>query len=122
MSLTIKHRSGKKNANADALMRNPTIEETTVLSVTTEHSDDSCDDTSPPEMQRQFDDIKREQRSDPDLLPLIKYLETGNLPPEEQTSKKLVAESPKFDLMDEILYLEYPSSPHQWCIIVPKHL
>ena len=68
MNFTIKHRSGKKNANADALSRNPTIEETTVLSVTTEHSDDSCDDTSP-ETQRQFDDIKREQQ-----VILISYL------------------------------------------------
>ena len=55
MNLTIKHRSGN---NADALSRNPTIEETTVLSVTTENSNDSCDDTSPPETQRQFDDIE----------------------------------------------------------------
>lgn len=52
----------KKNANANALSRNPIHEsETTVLSVTTEHSDDSCENTLPPETQRQFDDIKQEQ-------------------------------------------------------------
>ena len=122
MNLTIKHRSVKKNANANALSRNPTDEETTVLSVTTEHLKDLCENTLPPEAQRQFDDIKQEQQSDPDLLPLIKYLESGKLPAEEQTSRKIVIESPKFELIDGVLYFEYPSSPHHWCIIVPKHL
>ena len=93
-----------------------------VLSVTTEHLNDSCENTLPPETQRQFDDIKQEQRSDPDLLSLIEYLETGKLPIEEQTSKKIVAESPKFDLIDGVLYFEYPNSPLKWCIVVPKHL
>ena len=122
MNLTIKHRSGKKNANADALSRNPTDKETTVLSVTTEHLKDLCENTLPPEAQRQFDDIKQEQRSDPDLLPMIEYLESGKLPAEEQTSRKIVIESPKFELIDGVLYFEYPSSPHHWCIVVPKHL
>ena len=36
---------------------NPTEEETTVLSVTTEHLKDLCENTLPPEAQRQFDDI-----------------------------------------------------------------
>ena len=122
MNLTIKHRSGKKNANADALSRNPTDKETTVLSVTTEHLKDLCENTLPPEAQRQFDDIKQEQRSDPDLLPMIEYLESGKLPAEEQTSRKIVTESPKFELIDGVLYFEYPSSPHHWCIVVPNHL
>ena len=121
MNLMIKHWSGKKNANADALSRNPTNVATTVCSVIAEHLEDSCENTLPPETQQQFANIKQEQRSDPDLLPLIEYLETGKLPAGEQTSKKIVIESPKFDLIDGVLYFEYPSS-HQWCIVVPKHL
>ena len=93
-----------------------------VLSVVTEQSSDSCDDTLTPDIQRQFDDIKQEQRSDSDLLPLIECLETGKLPVDDQLSRKVVAESPKFDLIDGVLYFEYPSSPHQWCIVAPKHL
>ena len=76
----------------------------------------------PPEAQRQFDNIKREQRSDSDLSLLIEYLETGRLPADEQTSKKIAAESPRFNLIDGVLYFEYPNCPHQWCIVVPKHL
>ena len=70
--------------------------ETTVISVTTEHSNNSCENTLPPETQQQFDDIKQEQQSDSDLLPLVEYLD--KLPADEQTSKKIVAESLKFDL------------------------
>ena len=92
------------------------------ITVTAEHISDSCKNGLPPETQQQFDDIKREQRTDHDLLPLIEYLETGKLPAEEQISKKIVAESPKFDLIDGVLYFEYPSSPHQWYIVVPEHL
>ena len=103
--------------------RNPIHEsETTVLSVTTGHSDDSCENTLPLETQQQFDDIKQEQWSDSDLLPLIEYLEIGKLPVDEQISKKIVAESPKFDLIDGVLYFEYPSSRDPWYIVVPKHL
>ena len=122
MDLKIKHRSGKKNANADALSRNPVNEETTVLSLDVDDSNDSREEAVPPEAQRQFDDIKQEQRSDSDLLLLIEYLETGKLPADEQTSKKIVTESPRFGLIDGVLYFEYPSCPHQWCIVVPKHL
>ena len=31
-------------------------------------------------------------------------------------------EGPKFDLIDGVLYFEYPSSPRKWSIVVPRHL
>lgn len=73
MNLTIKHRSGKKNTNADALSRNP-VE---VLAVSTECP---CQTSLPPEIQQEVTRIVELQRSDQELTPMINYLEKGTLP------------------------------------------
>ena len=53
---------------------------------------------------------------------MIKYLENGELPEDERISKSIVLESPKFSIIDGVLYFEYPNSPSRWCIVVPKQL
>lgn len=126
MDLTIKHRSGKKNGNADALSRVPedsTVEmSSTTLTVSAQDDLPAATQSLSPEVQEQLEDIQQQQQRDPELLPLISYLRRGELPEEEKAAKKIVMESAKYELMDGILHFEYPTAPHRWCIVVPKDL
>ncbi len=49
-------------------------------------------------------EILKEQRNDPKLSDIIKYIELEKLPEEQQRSKHLVLERPRFDLVDGVLY------------------
>ena len=126
MDLTIKHRAGKRNGNADALSRvleDSTAEmSSTVLTVLAQDDLTAATQSFSPEVQEQLRDIQQQQQRDPELLPLINYLRSGELPEEEKAARKIVMESAKYDLMDGILYFLYPAAPHRSCIVVPKVL
>ena len=127
MDLMIKLHAGKKNGNADALSRIP--EEcsekmnSTVLNVTAQDGTSSDTQSLSQELQEQLEDIQQQQqRRDLELLLLINYLHIGELPDKEKAAKKIVLESAKYDPMNAVLYSEYPTAPHHWCIVVPKEL
>ena len=68
MDLTIKHKAGKKNTNADALSRCPVDENlnSTVAETTAVLSD--------------LEEVQRDQLEDLDLATMMMYLQDGTLP------------------------------------------
>ena len=73
MDLTIKHKAGRENLNADALSRNPVH-----VSVVSAVSAD-CDQSLLPDVTA----IQEEQKKDPDLAAMLHYLRDGTLPDDE---------------------------------------
>ena len=93
LDIQIRHRSGRSNTNADAL-----LEET---------------DSSPQEEAEGIianitgeEDVwlAARQRQDEELLSVIKYLETGLLPPDETVAKKIAMTTSQYTLEEGILY------------------
>ena len=119
MDLTILHRSGKKNANADALSRNPAsvsdaVDETTfVCSIVAE------EDPLLKHFDRSMSEIHALQQN-PDLVSFFEYLEQGIIPTDDKVARKLVMECKKYELIDGVLHFENPAFPGCWCIVVPK--
>lgn len=112
MDLTIKHKAGKQNANADALSRNP-IETSDVAAIIT--------DTAPallPDVRL----LKDEQEKDTTCKVMIRYLLNHELPDDASTARRLVAESKQFEMIDGVLHFENPAFPGRWCIVVPEKL
>ena len=80
LHLKIKHRSGRRNSNADALSRSPlpsgegqTVSETDGVIAHLETREDA-----------DYNYLPTQQRADQDLAAIIKYLETGILPQDER--------------------------------------
>ena len=92
MDLTIKHRPGKSNANADALSRNPII-----AGVTAD------------EIPLDLKEMRQKQMADPVLAKWIKYLEEEVLPEEEKEARRFVLEAGKHEMVDGVLYFEVSS-------------
>ena len=97
MDLTIKHRSGKHNANADALSRFPhtspadsdaDVSSGVVASVTGE----------------EVEDLATLQRQDEELRAIITYVETGVLPDDMKIAKKLALTQSQFVVEEGVLY------------------
>ena len=91
----IKHRSGKQNANADALSRAP-------LSGVS-------DATEPPtrviaHLLSEKDNLATLQRQDEELKTITEYLETGVLPEEDRIARQLVLTKSQFLVKDSVLY------------------
>ena len=110
IDFTIKHKSGKNNANANALSRCP-ADESTISAIQHESNSQS----SLPE----FDEFSRCQMEDDDVLAMILYLREGILPKEECKSRKIVLESKHFEVIEDVLYHENPAFPGRWCVVVP---
>ena len=94
MDITIKHKAGKKNTNADVLSRAPksqvTVEEQPLPQPTLPNAEE----------------ISKLQREDSDYAQLIAYLENGTLPQDAHGCRKLVLESRQFHLVGGVLYHE----------------
>ena len=103
MDLTIIHRSGKRNTNADALSRFPTSR---VVAAVTECSDE--------------DDLPEQQRSDPKLLAIITYLDMGILPKDDRWGKQIGMASSQYTVLDRILYRVVTDGTLR--LIPPSHL
>ena len=103
LNLTIEHRSGKHNANADALSRHPLPEsidgtptERLVAALTTaDKREDGSEDGST---------LATLQQQDAELAPMIKYLETGTLPQDDREARQIAISSGQYTLEDDILY------------------
>ena len=116
----IKHRSGRENTNADALSRNPACPTVgAVESLLLPSDDDSF--VLRPEAE-QMKEIRAAQREDPELVVLCDYLERGVLPPGEEMAKKVVLESERYEVIQEVLHFEPIACPGRLCVVVPKGL
>ena len=129
LDIEIRHRPGKANSNADALSRNPIplqkseCGDAAVLSVESVNQSDSPVTTSQAHsFLGPLQEITECQRKDPDLSSIIDYLEKGLLPDDEKQCKKLVLESPQYDMVDGVLHNESPVAPGSWRVVVPKDL
>ena len=107
LDLTISHRAGKHNANADALSRSPLPH--------------SCEaDTSSPDAviaslvaEEVEENLASLQQKDPELATIMGYLETGALPEDESVSKRLSLTESQYLLQDGVLYhVEEDSTLH----------
>ena len=66
--------------------------------------------------------MKHSQYQDPNLQPMLTYLDKGSLPDDEKQAKQLLLERSRFDLIDGVLHYEDPKSPGQWRLVVPEEL
>ena len=114
-TVEILHRSGKSNANADALSRchqaaapQEGIAQGKVQ-VAQVCATDLWSVLSAPQCQvLETDSFAQEQRKDPNLNVLAVFLETGKCPQEEDQARKMALQSPLFVLLDAILYFMDP--------------
>ena len=102
LDLTIHYRPGKKNTNADALSRMPLgiqeREDNPVLlgaiTVDKEEGAKSGED----------DSLRKRQLEDPELKPMIEYIEEDSLPADNNTARKLIPTKSQFEVIGGALY------------------
>lgn len=110
LDLTIEYRTGKANGNADALSRNPVD----VPLPTTPESEAECvleDPTSVIQVltsQPNQDVLARQQEEDPDFRLLMQYLTQRTLPEDPMKARKIVAESPSYEMVNGTLFRVMP--------------
>ena len=104
LDLTILHRSGKSNANADALsrclLRDSSDENSTgevVAAVTGTEQERNTEDS-------ESDTLRDLQRRDQELAPIIHYLDAGILPEDSQLSRRIALTSSQYTVQDGVLY------------------
>lgn len=115
MDLTIKHKPGKKNVNADALSRCPT-DESSVAVVDTSTSSEFSPTVLDMEAVREF------QLKDDEAVLILSYLQEGTLPEDEKLARKLVLESKHFCVIEGVLYHDDQTRSGRTCVVVPKEL
>ena len=130
MNLTLKHRSGRSNASADALSRNPVSESESVeiCALDASHGETETGDNKSPLLElsdttkQKLRDLSKLQKSDSALRAMFAYLADGVLPDEDKSARKVILESRHFDLLDGVLHHENPHTPGRWCLAVPEEL
>lgn len=115
----IEFKSGKINANADALSRRPYPPHTVVQDTDEEHifahiSDNikpvdlnvimEDDLVSPSEDETTLREIADQQRQCQDIAPMIRYLELGELPENDKEARTIVIESTEYAIDNGLLY------------------
>ena len=138
-SIKIVYRSGRENASADALSRNPTgevpscaeVEQVQVAAIQTPNLSDlfelnpgsSDSELSPPFQFCSFQlDFAKEQRKDPELCLLFDFLTHDKLPSDEHKARKVAAQALYFSVIDKILYFVDSKHDGRKRCAVPKHL
>ena len=126
--LKIIYRPGRENGGADALSRNPVLEDPKgtsldeiVLQISTEEKITDLL-AAPPQTSVSENDLYQEQRKDPKLAVFIDYLEDGVLPQDEKEARKTVALATKFVILDKVLYFVDHKKTGRRRAAVPSHL
>ena len=128
-TVKIIHRSGKSNANADALSRSPLNStlgwdlgqgEVQVSQVTAETISKTLETTQAPS-RGEDSTFGDEQKRDTDLLEIITFLETAELPPDDKRARKVALQSPMFTMEEGVLYFIDAKQGHQKRVAVPQH-
>ena len=101
LDLQIRHRSGRSNANADALSRSPlptgensSMDDTDGVLANLQPGGDTVTES----------DLPSSQRRDEDLATIIEYLQKGVLPPDEKVARTLALSRTEYVLEDDVLY------------------
>ena len=102
LDLTIHYRPGKKNANADALSRMPLgVQERednpVLLGVITLDEDEET-------KSGEDDHLRKRQLEDPELKPMIEYIEKDSIPADNNAARKLILTKPQFEVIGGVLY------------------
>ena len=133
----IVYRSGKENANADALSRQPHLEAPqprvaeTETQVSTVRDNSSVPetveellrlDTEPRPATNHQDSFVVEQRKDPDLLPLIQYMLGEKQPEDPSAVSSLASRAKSLTVINGVLHHLDPVHPDRQQTVVPTHL
>ena len=114
VDLEIWYRPGWTNSNADALSRAPMEEATDHYEREVANiSASSTNDQSATE-------IATLQHGDPNLQPILTYLEKKELPADKKKARRLVMESDRFTIIDGVLYLIDSSRGHRLRMAAPS--
>ena len=114
---------GKNCANANALSRSPLVDANAVVAaVVTEPDSISHLLASDLGVEESTTTFAEEQRKDPDICSLLRFLEDQRLPEDPQRAKKIALQTPLFTICDNILYYIDPKPTHRKRIVVPKYL
>ena len=116
LDLTIYHRAGKHNSNADALSRAPVPTDFS-SSVDTEDTFGIIGAINAEDCVPQVD-LSSLQLQDPDLVGIITYLKTGELPEDSRRARELALSKSQYILRDNVLY--YVGSDKSLRVIPPK--
>ena len=96
MNLTLKHRSGRSNASADALSRNPVSEKEAVEVCTINSPPGETDASLLLELssatKQKLSNLTELQKSDSTFKDMFLYLADGVLPDEDKTARKVILE------------------------------
>ena len=119
LDLTIVHRSGRHNSNADALSRCPLPNFTDehpaaeVVAVITGGEGTTATGTV-------GSSLSILQRQDDELAPIIQFLQTGDLPEEDKLARKIALTSSQYALLEAVLYRVEPDATLR--IVPPQSL
>lgn len=128
-TVKIIHRSGKLNTNADALSRSPLNStlgrdlgqgEVQVSQVTAEPRSQTLGATQVP-LGSEDSAFGDEQRKDVDLLEIITFLETAELPADDKRARKVALQSSMFTMEGGILYFIDAKRGNRKRVVAPQH-
>ena len=135
VNITFQYRPGKANANADALSRCPQAPAPDAelvgdeIQVAAIGSDDcsvgdrnidtllKCDPISGTSAS-----FEEDQRKDPAMVEIIRFLEEGVLPDDPDRARKLALQEHLFVIIDRVLYRLDSKQDHRKQVVVPRHL
>ena len=100
LDLKVVYRRGKENEKADALSRAPLPDE---AATSTMPFVQIAPISSEVVSAKDGETLSQRQKADPELQPMMAYLESG-ITPEEQNAKQLILQSVEYTLLDGVLY------------------
>ncbi len=102
LDLTILYRPGKRNSNADALSRFPLASEERGIS--RPFGIVAATSVPLPSAKSGEATLETRQRQDPELQPIMDFLEDGVLPEEEKQARELILSRSQYQMIDGVLY------------------